>query len=403
MYGSMAGGAAAALHGAAGAFPHFRTDIFSSAEEATQFYKAVKTYERETDRSKVLALIKEFFLPRRTIEEISNMVDAAFPSVPSVDPTGYNAMAAAAAAAFHPMYTAQGRAPMYYGDTASAAAAAAAAGFGPTSGAASHLTGASATGLSALSSGLHSAAGSASNPHPGMPLVKLDPMNPYATPAMLGYPTAAGFGSEQDMDFVSAPTHIDSSSLTSISDHMMGEHAGTKNMHNNMHMSDEMGHRNSVPQLPSSASISSDHTANSSSSTSSTNPSATPLPQPQQQNGKNVAVSSTPVATVTPAETTKKKENDDEEDSSLMSELTSLTERSTTAQGRNMGGLSSFVGGRPLTLSPGVFGSSGTTPLGFGMTPLMANSTPLGFISPLSLNFGTAQSPINPYNFGSQK
>ena len=408
-----------AFYGASNYVP-FRIDIFASAEEAAQFYKAVKMYERETDRSKVLAMMKEYYLPRRTIEELSTMVDLAFPSADAA--SNYNAAVAAAAAAsasaaFHPMYTSnQARAPMYFtGDTA--ASSSAATSFAPTHAASSSTLGAFGSALdlanpNANRSGLHASNASSAAP-PMLPSVKLDPSHPYsATAAMLGYHTAANLaGGPQSFtvpsigDFSSAQTHIDSSSLTSISDHMMGDHMNHKDPRNN-----GLGHQNGRNSDPSPASVP-ERTLGLPTPSNPTNPTNPPTTTNNVTNSASTSATqpataqnstSTASSVRSTAPTTKKKDHEDD-DSSLMNELASLTERSLT-QDNSSGGLSSFIGGRPLALSPGVFGSSGTTPLGFGMTPLMANSTPLGFISsPLGLNFPSAPSPINPYHFGSHK
>lgn len=344
--------------------PPFRADIFSSPEEANQFYKAVKMYERETDRTKVLLSIKEYFLPHRTVDEISTMVDLAFPTF---DPSaGYNA-----AAALHPMYAAQGR--MYgYPDASGHPQL---AGFG------------AGNGLHSAAAGAGSGAGGpGAHQSPQVAAVaaaiaggKLDPSTAayLSNPALLaGYSSAAFPGMDTgdgSIDFGPAPTHIESSSLASISDRM-SEHIKTEEG-GSTGASQSGGHGNAggAPR-GTRASGGSDHSSNASSSGT--------VPNPNNAGDASGAV--------------KKKEDDDD----LMNELASLTDRPLGGGG---GGLSGFLGGRPLALSPGVFGTgTGSTPLSFGMTPLgMANSTPLSFMSPLGLNFAT-QSPINPY-FNSQK
>eukprot|EP00696_Hemimastix_kukwesjijk_P005277 gnl/Hemi2/16722_TR5605_c0_g1_i1.p1 gnl/Hemi2/16722_TR5605_c0_g1~~gnl/Hemi2/16722_TR5605_c0_g1_i1.p1 ORF type:complete len:699 (-),score=54.64 gnl/Hemi2/16722_TR5605_c0_g1_i1:197-2293(-) len=321
---------------APGGYAPFRADIFFNADEAALFFKAVKMYERETDRAKVLLSIKEYFLPHRSVEEISNMVDLSFP-FDQAAAAGYNphAAAAAAAAAFHPMYS-QGR--MYYPDTG-AGHTITGSGFGvPTTNPASRQT-----------------LGAPGQP-PQMPLQQQGQVNgangmPVVKVSGAGGAPQTSFPanvfsmdhSAPDTDFGAGASHVDPSSLASISDRLSEQMGNTKP--NGMDI---------TPAAPSS------HTQNN--------------------------------ATSAPA---KEKDHDDE-DSSLMSELTSLTDRGNTVGG----GLSSFLGGRPLALSPGVFGA---TPLGFGtgITPLMSGSTPLGFMSPLGLNFAT-HSPVNPY-FAGQK
>lgn len=338
----------AAAYGAYGApsmygAPGFRADIFNSPEEAAQFYKAVKMYERETDRTKVLMSIKEYFLPHRSIEEISNMVDMAFPTF---DPNAsYNA-------ALHPMY-AQGR--MYY-SSSDTSGHSQLAGF--SSGNAMHASSAHQSNQQAAAVAAVIAASQGGNGG------KMDPAAAaylQSNPALLGgYPGFPGMSMDSgEADFGPAPTHIEPSSLASITDRMSEQ------------MKSEDGSASQGPGAQrQSGPGGSDHSSTASSSATVNGPGAGD------------------------AGVVKKKEDDDD----LMSELASLTDRSIGG-----GGMSGFLGGRPLALSPGVFGGgSGSTPLGFGMTPLgLPNSTPLSFMSPLGLNFAT-QSPINPY-FNPQK
>lgn len=406
-------GAAAA---AASYAPHFRTDIFSSAEEAAQFYSAVKAYERETDRAKVLKSIKDYFLPHRTVEEISNMVDLAFPSMDTAA-----AAAAAAAAVYSPLH------PMY---ASAAAAAAQGARMGYPYDATAHAAGQNAQiGLAAnLSSAAAIAAAQQQHQQQQSQThspIKLEKMNVGASSnAYLGYGASnvRQFDpNDSAIDFGAAPTRIDSSSLASLSEHMMKTVDADTNAAARVLASSSPSNsgNGSVSGSNNAASPSTGANASSSSSSSSSatnshlegvgNATGSSAGSESQNTNSSTQNSSSSTATngsiPNPAASSdanaplsaKKKEQNGEDDD-LMSELATLTGGSAPGAG----GLSGILGGRPLALSPGVFGAgSGSTPLGFNMTPFGMGTTPLGFMSPLGLSFAT-QSPLNPY-FSSQK